>query len=254
MSIGYISKKIGVEVMKSFEILKYKSHRQFNYPEHPWKYYQEWNNTIFLNWEVTSELIRPYLPIGLVLDEINGKTWVSLVAFNMNNIGIRSLPKVPHISDFHEINIRVYVIFNGKPGVYFLSMEGSKRASCKVLKSLSKFPYRYSKMNRSEFVFQSQNIIFNDRLKIDYELENNPVFKDKTDVWLTERYAVFQDYKNQLIEYDVHHLEWPIQKIRIKSLDLNYPRFSFLINNQPDKLHYSKGVQVLTWDKKKFEL
>lgn len=240
--------------MKSSKVLKQTLHRPFNYPKRPWKFYQEWNKAIFLHWEADEALIKPLLPDGIELDCINGKTWVSLVAFNMNNIGIRILPKIPHISDFQEINIRVYVICNKKPSVYFLSMEGSKKSSCKVLKSLSKFPYRYSKMKRTEFNYESINAEFNDTFNIKYRLENTPVKKDETDLWLTERYAVFQDYKKYIIEYDVHHIEWPMQKIHVENLEINYPRFNYIINNKPDKVHYSKGVQVLTWDKRKLKL
>ena len=239
--------------MKNKDILKQKEHRPFEYPKRSWTFYQEWNNAIFLHWEVSPELIKPLLPKNIELDIIKGKTWVSLVAFDMNNIGIRNLPKIPHISDFQEINIRVYITCNGKPSVYFLSMEGSKQSSCKVLKVLSKFPYRYSKMSRNESKYKSENDTFNDTFNIEYELKNESVKKDETDLWLTERYAVFQDYKKHIIEYDVHHVEWPTQKINIKNLELNYPRFSHLITNQPDKVHYSSGVQVLTWGKKKIK-
>jgi len=240
--------------MKSAEILKHIAHRPFEYPKTPWKFYQEWNKAIFLHWEANPNLIQPLLPKGIELDTINNKTWVSLVAFDMNNIGIKNLPKPPYISDFYEINIRVYVICNNKPSVYFLSMEASKRSSCKILKLLSKFPYRYSKMNRTNSSYNSINKSFNDSFNIKYELNDTPVKKDNTDLWLTERYAVFQDYKTNIIEYDVHHVEWPIQNITIENLNVNYPRFSHLINNKPDKIHYSSGVEVLTWDKRKFKV
>ncbi|WP_303316798.1 DUF2071 domain-containing protein [Flavivirga abyssicola] len=235
-------------------ILKQKEHRSFTYPDRPWMYYQEWNKAVFLHWEVNPELIIPFLPKGIKPDIIHDKTWISLVAFNMNNIGIKNLPKVPYISDFFEINIRVYIIYNGKPSVYFLNMEGSKKSSCKILKMMSKFPYQYSKMSRSSSVYTSTNETFKDSFHIEYGLEDTAPEKDKTDLWLTERYAVFQDHKKHIIEYDVHHIEWPMQSIIIKKLDLNYPRFSHLINNEPDKAHYSCGVQVLTWDKRKLPL
>lgn len=237
--------------MKSSEILKQTQHRPFEYPKHSWKFYQEWNKAIFLHWEVDVALIKALLPKSIEVDSINGKTWVSLVAFNMNNIGIKNLPKIPHISDFYEINIRVYIKYNGKPSVYFLNMEGSKRSSCKILKVLSKFPYRYSKMKRRASSYKSKNLEFNDLFHIKYKLDNLPVKKDEIDLWLTERYAVFQDYKKHIIEYDVHHIEWPMQNITVEKLKVDYPRFNHIINNQPDKVHYSKGVQVLTWDKKK---
>lgn len=238
--------------MKAKSILKQTRHRTFDVPSRSWKFYQEWNDAIFLHWKVEPETINPFLPEGIKLDIVNGKTWVSLVAFNMNHIGIRSLPRLPHISDFHEINIRVYVVCNGKPSVYFLNMEGSKRSSCKVLKTMSKFPYQYSKMRRTDYSYESKSKDHKDSFYMEYRIGNDPIIKDDTDVWLTERYAVFQDYKGQIIEYDVHHVEWPMQAISIKKLELDYPKFNHIINNKPDKIHYSKGVQVLTWDKRKF--
>ena len=240
--------------MKAKIILKQTRHRTFEVPSRAWRFYQEWNEAIFLHWKVESESIQPFLPKELELDSIHGKTWVSLVAFNMNHIGIRSLPRLPHISDFHEINIRVYIVCNGKPSVYFLNMEGSKRSSCKVLKTMSKFPYQHSKMKRTEFSYESKNKKNTDSFYMEYRLGNKPVIKDDTDVWLTERYAVFQDYKGQIIEYDVHHVEWPMQAISIKKLELDYPKFNQLISSKPDKIHYSPGVQVLAWDKRKFRV
>ena len=240
--------------MRASEILNKANHRDFEYPKRPWKFYQEWNKAIFLHWEIEPELIKPLLPKSVELDTINNKAWVSLVAFDMNHIGIRNMPKIPHISDFHEINIRTYIKCNGKSSVYFLSMEGSKRSSCKVLKAISKFPYEHSKIRRTDFSYESHNSISNNSLELIYRLQIEATKKDATDIWLTERYAVFQDYKNKLIEYDVHHIEWPIQPILIKNLELNYPKFNHLINNQPNKVHYSEGVKVLTWDKRKHKL
>jgi hypothetical protein len=132
-------------------------------------------------------------------------------------------------------------------------MEGSKRSSCKVLKAITKFPYQYSKMKRTNYSFESKNKLNTDSLFMEYRLINEPIIKEDIDVWLTERYAVFQDYKNNIIEYDVHHVEWPIQSIAIKKLELDYPKFNHIINNKPDKVHYSKGVQVLAWNKKKYQ-
>ncbi|WP_417199854.1 YqjF family protein [Bizionia sp.] len=240
--------------MQAKSILKHTKHRTFEVPSRSWKFYQEWNDAIFLHWKVSLKSIKPFLPKGIQLDTINGETWISLVAFNMNHIGIRSLPKLPHISDFHEINIRVYTICNEKPSVYFLNMEGSKRSSCKLLKTISKFPYQFSKMKRTGYSYESNNKKNNDSFYMEYRIGSDPIIKDETDIWLAERYAVHQEHKNKIIEYDVHHQEWPMQAITIKKLEIAYPKFNQLVNNKPDKVHYSKGVQVLTWDKKKLQL
>src|SRR5690606_22006976 len=127
----------------------------------------------------------------------------------------------------------------------------SKRSSCTILKAISKFPYKHSKMKRTNFSYESKNVKDTNYFDIIYRLKNEPFHKNETDQSLTERYAVFQEHKDKLIEYDVHHLEWPIQPISIKELTINYPKFNHLISKQPDKMHYSEGVKVLTWDKRK---
>lgn len=240
--------------MRASEILKHIEHRDFEIPKRSWKFYQEWNKAIFLHWEVEPADVQTFLPDSVTLDTINGKAWVSLVAFNMNHIGVRMLPKMPHISDFYEINIRTYIKCKNKSSVYFLSMEGSKRSSCKILKAISKFPYEYSKMKRTDYSYESKNSNQNNSFDLIYRTKKESSKKDHIDRWLTERYAVFQEHKNKLIEYDVHHLEWPLKEISTNSLKIDYPKFNHLINKPPDRMHYSEGVKVLTWNKRKHSL
>jgi hypothetical protein len=73
------------------------------------------------------------------------------------------------------------------------------------------------------------------------------------DKWLTERYALFQDTDKSINEFEIHHLEWTINEIEIKNLELIYPRFSRLFNDEPEITHYSKGVRVIAWGKNKKE-
>lgn len=68
------------------------------------------------------------------IDFFEGKQWVSLVAFTMEKIRRKNLPSFPPISDFNEINIRTYVKYKKKTGVYFLSIEGGTKISCQIAK------------------------------------------------------------------------------------------------------------------------
>ena len=233
------------------EILKKTEHRPWNLPVENWKYYQEWNNVIFLHWQVELAELKKFVPKELEVDLFEEKPWISLVAFTMEKIRLKILPAFPPISDFDEINIRTYVKFNNKAGVYFLSIEGGKLASCKIAKGISKLPYRYSKIKRRNGIYQSANREFNDHLNIEFELGKMTTQKTKLDKWLTERYALFQEANDSINEFDIHHLEWPIQEINLKNLTVNYPRFRNLINNNPELTHYSNGVQVIAWNKNK---
>jgi len=240
--------------MKTREILNITNHRPWDLPNESWKFYQEWNDSIFMHWQVEWNILEKFVPKSLQIDMFEGKPWVSLVAFTLENLRPRYVPPFPPLSNFHEINIRTYVKFNNKAGIYFLSIEGGKWLSCKIAKGIMELPYRYSKIKRPIGIYQSTNKEFNDQLHIEYEKGNTNIKKTDLDKWLTERYALFQDSKNFINEFDIHHMEWPLENIRIKKLNVDYPRFKNLIKSKPDLAHYANGVQVLTWNKKKNRL
>jgi uncharacterized protein YqjF (DUF2071 family) len=233
------------------EILNTTDHRPWDMPTESWRFYQEWNNAIFLHWEVELEELKKYVPKELEIDLFEGKPWVSVVAFTMEKIRPKHLPYFPPISNFYEINIRTYVKSKHKTGVYFLSIEGGKQLSCKVAKGISELPYRYSNIKRIENTFDSHNSILNDTLKFKFSIGKEVKEKEDIAIWLTERYALFQDAEDSINEFEIHHLEWPTQEINLTELEFNYPRFEQLLQNKPNKIHYSKGVKVLAWGKQK---
>lgn len=226
-------------------------HRPWKLPNKKWKFYQEWNNAVFLHWKVSYENLKKLVPEGIEIDSINGNCWVSLVAFTMEKIRPRYLPSFPPVSNFDEINIRTYVKRNNKTGVYFLSIEGGKKTSCMVAKGISELPYRYSKIVRTNNNYKSKNLVFNDSMTLDYQIGKTIIQKPELDIWLTERYALFQDSGDCINEFEIHHLPWEVKTLEIDRLSLNYPRFKNLLNESPDIARYSPGVQVIAWDKVK---
>ena len=231
------------------ELLTTTAHRPWKIPNNNWKFYQEWNNALFLHYQVDLNELEKFVPKELEIDLFDGKPWISVVAFTMEKIRPKNLPYFPPISNFDEINIRTYVKSNNKTGVYFLSIEGGKMLSCKIARGISELPYRFSKIKRANQKYQSENSYFNDRLDIQFTIGNKITKKTKLINWLTERYALFQDTDKSINEFEIHHLEWPINEINLSKLELNYPRFKKLISEQPSKIHYSKGVKVLAWGK-----
>lgn len=231
------------------EILNTTKQRPWKIPSHNWKFYQEWRNVIFLHYQVDLTQLKKFVPEELEIDLFDDKSWVSVVAFTMKKIRPKNLPYFAPVSDFDEINIRTYVKSNGKAGVYFLSIEGGKGISCKIAKGISELPYRFSKIKRTSNKYQSQNSEFNDKLDIAFTKGKELTEKTELDKWLTERYALFQDTEEAINEFEIHHLEWPIDEIKLHSLEIDYPRFEELITEKPSKTHYSKGIQVIAWGK-----
>ncbi|WP_299437210.1 DUF2071 domain-containing protein [uncultured Aquimarina sp.] len=236
------------------EILKNTLHRPWELPNKDWKFYQEWNKAIFLHWKVDYDELRKFVPKELEIDLFEGNAWVSLVAFSMEKIRPKNLPHFAPISNFGEINIRTYIKSGKKTGVYFLSIEGGKKISCKIAKEISELPYRYSKMKRKSNSYVSQNTEFNDSFEIQFNLGKEQKTKSNLDIWLTERYALFQDTKDAINEYEIHHPVWSLQEIEIKSLTTHYARFENLLKGTPNQIGYSKGVQVIAWGMHKKKL
>jgi len=237
--------------MKIREIVNATAHRPWEIPNKGWEFYQEWNNAIFLHWQVELDELKKLVPKELEIDLFEGKPWISVVAFTMEKIRPKNLPSFSPISNFDEINIRTYVRSNNKTGVYFLSIEGGKKLSCQIAKIVSELPYRYSKIRRSENQYESYNSEFNDRLDIQFTVRKELKEKTKLDKWLTERYALFQDTDTSINEFEIHHLEWEIHALDFKKLNLKYQKFDKLLKNEPNKTQYSKGVKVIAWGKNK---
>lgn len=234
------------------DILKEKSHRPYELPEQSWAFYQEWNQILFFHWAVDAELLRPLLPKNLNLDLFERKAYVSLVPFSMQQIRPKFLPAFQPVSDFHEVNIRTYVIKDGKPGVYFFSLEAEKRFSAFVSRNLSGMPYEKAEIQRSEGKYVSSNAFRKFFLDVEFAIKEKRADKTEIEKFLTERYAAYVDIKGKLFRYDIHHKEWEIKTVDIQKLHLDYrlPGLEFA-QKQPDLVHYSDGVEVLAWPKVK---
>lgn len=228
------------------------NHRPFALPQGNWQYYQEWNNALFLHWKIPYDELRKSVPERLDLDTFEGEAYISLVAFQMQKIRPKYLPAVKFISDFEEINLRTYVIKDGKAGVYFLNIEAEKYLSAFVARKLSGLPYEKSNILRKGNRFTSQNTLKKFHLEAEFEAKEKLQAKTGLDHWLTERYCLYLEDRNQLFRFDIHHKEWEIKNVEIKKLNLSYQlKNNYPINGKPDFIHYSEGVKVLAWRKVK---
>lgn len=219
--------------------------------EKPWIYYQEWNEALFLHWEIPFDVLRPLIPQDLEIDNFKGKCWVSLVAFTMNKIRPRFLPQISYVSNFHELNLRTYVSKDGKPGVFFLSIEGEKTLSNFIAKKLSGLPYEKSNIQYSSNHFINKNSKTTNFLEAQFNIKEKIDNKTEIDIWLTERYCLYLSEKSKTYIYEIDHSEWSLCKVDFTQLHLKYQINSHFLNSKPDLCHYSSGVQVRAWSREK---
>lgn len=232
-------------------ILYSTSHRPFPIPRGPWIYYQEWYKSLFLHWKVSLETLRNCVPEKLKIDTFEGDCYVSLVAFTMQKIRPRFLPPVKAVSDFHEINLRTYIDIDSRPGIYFLSIEAGKYLSSFISRALSGLPYEKADIKRTDNKYESINKTKGFHLHTEFQIGERIINKTNLDTWLAERYCLYLDMHEKVYRYDIHHKEWEVKKLDIKSLQVCYKANKMILSDvQPKLTHYSEGVKVLGWSKK----
>ncbi len=233
------------------QILEETAHRSWDYPNSNWKYYQEWNRALFFHYPVDAKILREFVPKEIEIDMFDNVAWVSIVAFTMEKIRPRFIPAFAPISDFDEINLRTYVTKNGKPGVYFLSIEAGKFCSAILAKSLSGLPYEKSIIIRKANSYQANHPKRNFSLLADYSIGMEVKQKTALDLFLTERYCLYLKENKQLSRFEIQHLPWKINQIEFEFLEINYQLGQLKIDSKPALVHYSEGVQVVAWGKEK---
>lgn len=90
---------------------------------------QSWHDLLFAHWSYPAEAIRNVVPSQLPIDTFDGKAWVGVVPFTIRGLRLRGLPTIPGTAAFPELNVRTYVTIDGRPGVYFFSLDAGNTAA-----------------------------------------------------------------------------------------------------------------------------
>jgi uncharacterized protein len=235
-------------------VLDQTSHRPFPLPDGPWMLYQCWKQVLFLHWSVSVESINELLPKGLKADTYEGKAYVSVVPFSVEGMQPRFLGPMPFFSDFHELNLRTYVTDGEKPGIYFFDIKANKILSVLFNKALG-LPYSQARIKRKDDSLISRFVCATEKerkIDVSYLSVTGKISKSPLDKWLTERYCDYQKVGDNLFRFPVHHLEWPLQAVSLKSSAVNYLNNRFPeLSGSPELIHYSEGVEVLSWKRER---
>ena len=116
-------------------------HRPWAMPERRWSMQQQWANLAFLHWEISPAVLQETLPADLEVDTYDGRAWLGVVPFDMKGVTPRHVPRFKPLTDFPEINVRTYVIKDGKPGVWFYSLDVTSPLPVSVARRFFLLPY-----------------------------------------------------------------------------------------------------------------
>src|ERR687897_7378 len=135
------------EAFRPEAVLGSTEHRPYPVPSGPWVLRMSWRDLLFMHWPVEVEELRPLVPPALSIDTFERSAWLGVVPFDMSGVRPRFLPAVPGLSHFPEINLRTYVTAEGRPGIWFFSLDAHSRLAVRLARVTFRLPYFDAEMS-----------------------------------------------------------------------------------------------------------
>jgi uncharacterized protein YqjF (DUF2071 family) len=239
-------------------VLGRTEHRPYPVPTGPWALGMSWRNLLFMHWPVGVDALRPLIPPALSIDTFEGSAWLGVVPFDMTGVRPHFLPAVPGLSHFPEINLRTYVTAEGRPGVWFFSLDAGSRIAVRLARATFHLPYfdaeMYCHASGDEVDYRSLRT-HRGAPGAKFEASYRPVgetFESEEgslEQFLTERYCLYSaGRRGHVRRAEVHHHLWPLQPAEVEARTLAMTQ---QIGLKPPAtapiLHFSKRLDVLAW-------
>ena len=230
------------------------AHRPWPLPAGHWVMVQTWHDLLFAHWPIDPHVLRRLVPAELPLDTLDGRGWIGVVPLHMSCIHARGLPPLPGLARFPELNLRTYVTFDGKPGVYFFSLDAANLPAVWAARIFYRLPYFHARMSaevNGEWVaFDSRRRDDHAKFRGRYRPIRPVQLRDKGGLehWLTERYCLYTVNAKHVYRAEIHHAQWPLQDAEAE-IETNTVASAagILLPQSPPLLHFARNLDVLIW-------
>jgi len=233
--------------------LKHTAHRPFPRSRSPWVMGQSWLDLLFMHWTVPEAALRPAVPDVLPIDTFEGSAWIGVTPFEVVGLHPRGLPPLPRLSRFPELNVRTYVTLDGRPGIWFLSLDAARMAAVSGARLTYRLPYRHARMGIRR---AGERIDYRSRagvaaLRATYAPEGPPAqpAPGTLEHFLTERYCLYTlGRRGRPRRADIHHVPWSLQPARAELAENTMTEpFGIRVRDREPLLHYAARQDVLIW-------
>ncbi len=233
-------------------ILSQTAHRPWPLPGGPWIIEQSWRDLLFAHWTLDRETVRAHIPATLELDTYEESAWVSVAAFRIDPFRTRALPFELR---FPELNLRTYVRKNGRPGVYFFSLDAASRTAVVGARTFFRLNYYEASIAfvaDAHFDFTSRRL---DSPRARFHARYRPAgaafvaSPGSLEHWLVERYCLYAARTaGNTFRVDIHHAPWLLQPAEAEiSTDELFLAAQLPAPATPPLLHFAAQTDVLTW-------
>jgi uncharacterized protein YqjF (DUF2071 family) len=227
----------------------------------------EWNDLLFINYEINPQILEKYVPKGTELDLWNGKCYLSLIGFMFENVKVLGI-KIPFHVNFEEVNLRFYVkrFDEGvwKRGVVFVKEIVPKHAITIVANTLYNEQYQTLPMRHErtagadswlfKYEWKKNNIWNTITVKTDKELK--PIDKHSEAEFISEHYYGYTiSARKKTVEYEVTHPKWNQYQVIDYAVNVHFEmvygkEFAFLQGLKPASCFVAKGSKITIESKK----
>jgi uncharacterized protein YqjF (DUF2071 family) len=226
-------------------------HRPWPPPKRPWVMVQVWRDLLFAHWNLPPAAIRGLVPEQLELDTFEGSAWLSITPFHMS-ARLRGLPPFPGMLDFPELNCRTYVTAQGKPGIYFFSLDTANRAAVWGARTFYHLPYFHARMQIEK---KNDSISYSSKRgeavwRGTYSPTSHPqrAQPGSRDYFLAERYCLYTIWQGRTYRGEIHHVPWPLQEARVRIEENSIARAAGIqLSNSPSAVSFARELKVLIW-------
>ena len=226
-------------------------------PEREWIMGQTWENLLFAHWRVPADQLRPVVHPDIPIDTFDGSAWIGVTPFTVTGLHVRGTPPPPALANFHEINVRTYATIDGKPGIYFFSLDAASRVAVATARKAYRIPYFHARIEvdaSERTISYHHQRIADDGPSAAFEARYRPTGEKyeaepgSFEHWATERYCLYTlDDEHRLHRGDIHHPPWPLQPAmaEIEHNTMAEP-IGIELRGEPI-LHLAKVQDVLFW-------
>jgi uncharacterized protein len=152
------------------------------------------------------------------------------------------------------LNCRTYVVLDGKPGVFFFSLDAGSWLAVWGARSLYRLPYFHASMKVHERNGVVDYFSRRNAASASFIANYNPegtmynALPGSLDHWLTERYFLYTYSHGRVFRADIHHSPWPLQRARCVISENTVAKAAGirLPENEPI-LHFARELDVLVW-------
>ena len=239
------------------ETLQVTGHRPWPVPDRPWVMAQSWHRLLFAHWRVSADALRPVVHPAIPIDEFDGSAWIGLTPFRVKGSRPRLVPPPPVVSSFLECNLRTYATIDGKPGIWFFSLDAESRLAVRGARRAWRLPYFLADMEARPlgegFDYRTDRVS-PDGPGVGFEGAYRPAGAEHNaapgtlEYFLTERYCLYTiDDRQRVQRGDIHHPPWPLQAAEAEVRRNTMARMIGIELEGDPLLHFARRQDVLMW-------